>query len=276
MPLFGRPDGVVVKDLSPVRRMIPYLMKSRSESVVYFEQDLDLTKTLPFIERWNSEHEQKLTLFHLLLTALGRALFARQGLNRFVSGGRIYQRNGVFISFAAKKKFADDAPLVTIKLEMKEVEPLDAIVRRIHESVGEGRGDKERTVDKEVRWILKAPHFLVRFLLALFVWLDKWNLAPGAMLRTDPMYASLFCANLGSVGIDRAWHHLYEYGTVSVFAALGVVRKDLVVGESGQPEVHDRVRIRYSFDERINDGFYCATSLGMVRDFLEDPARFVT
>ncbi len=274
MPLFRRSDGEVVKDLPPVRRMIPYLMKGRNESVVYYEQDLDLTKTLPFIAAWNTEHEQKLTLFHLVLAALARTLFARPGLNRFVSGGRIYQRNGVFLSFAAKKQFRDDAPLVTIKLEMKEGEPLDETVRRVYASVGEGRSDVERAVDKEVRWILKAPHFIVRFLLWVFVRLDKWNLAPSAMLANDPMYASMFCANLGSVGIDKAWHHLYEYGTVSLFASLGVVRKDVVIVD-GKPEVHDVVRIRYSFDERINDGFYCAASLGIVKEHIEEPDKLV-
>lgn len=273
MPLFRRSDGKLIRDLSMVRRMIPYLMKGRNESVVYYEQNLDLTRTLPFIERWNAKHEQKLTLFHLLLAALGKALLARPGLNRFVSGGRTYQRSGAQVSFAAKKRFADEAPLVTIKLAMHEGEPLGETVRRIYESVGEGRSDKERAVDKEVRWILHLPSFMVRLLVWLFVRLDRCNLAPASMIRTDPMYASLFCANLGSVGIDKAWHHLYEYGTVSLFAVLGVVRKDVVVVD-GKLEVHDLVRVRYSFDERINDGFYCAASLGIVRDYVEEPERF--
>src|SRR5437868_2186095 len=111
-------SGKLIKDLSPVRRMNAYLMKAQNECVAYYEQYIDLTKTLPFIADYNASHEQKLTLFHLVLAALGKALFARPGLNRFVSGGRIYQRNGVFISFAAKKRLADDAPLVTIKLPM--------------------------------------------------------------------------------------------------------------------------------------------------------------
>jgi hypothetical protein len=275
MPLFRRFDGDVIKDLSPVRRMIPFLMKGRNESVVYYEQILELGKTLPFIAAWNEKHEQKLTLFHLVLAALGKALHARPGLNRFVSGGRIYQRKAVEISFAAKKRFADDAPLVTIKLPMHAAEPLEETVRRIYASVGEGRSDLERPVDKEVRWLLYLPHFLLQFFVGLFVLLDRWNLAPAAMLRSDPMYASLFCANLGSVGIDRAWHHLYEYGNVSLFAALGVVGKTVVAGPSG-PEVRDTVRLRFSFDERINDGFYCAASLGIVKDYLEDPEKFVT
>lgn len=275
MPVFRRSDGTVIRDLSTVRRMIPYLMKGRNESVVYYEQNLDLTRTLPFIERWNANHEQKLTLFHLLLAALGKALRARPGLNRFISGGRTYQRNGVQVSFAAKKSFADDAPLVTIKLDMQEGEALEETVRRFYESVREGRSNRERAVDKEVRWILYLPDLVVRLLVWLFVRLDRWNLAPASMIRKDPMYASLFCANLGSVGIDKAWHHLYEYGTVSLFAVLGVVRKDVIVID-GKPEVRDVVRVRYSFDERINDGFYCAASLRIVRDYVEDPERFET
>jgi 2-oxoacid dehydrogenases acyltransferase (catalytic domain) len=76
------------------------------------------------------------------------------------------------------------------------------------------------------------------------------------------------------IGLDGAYHHLYEYGTVSLFAALGVVRKDVMVVD-GKPEVREVVRLRYSFDERINDGFYCATSLGIVQEFVEAPERFL-
>ena len=46
---------------------------------------------------------------------------------------------------------------------------------------------------------------------------------------------------------------LYEYGTVSIFAVLGKVGKTLVVNDAGQPEVRDTVRLRFAYDERIND-----------------------
>lgn len=274
MPLFRRPDGKLVKDLSPVRRIIPYLMKGRNESVVYYEQIVDLSRTLPFIRAWNQTHDHKLTLFHLLIAAAGRQLNARSGLNRFISGGRIYQRNEVLISFAVKQKFEDRAALKTVKMAVPPEEPLEDTVRRCHEAVGEGRSDKERGVDKEVRWILKLPGFLIRFLVWAQRTLDRFNLLPGGMTRQDPMYASLFLANLGSVGIDRAWHHLYEYGTVSLFGVMGAISKTLVVGDDGQPTVRDTVRLRFAFDERINDGFYCAASLDGFRRYLENPELF--
>ena len=274
MPLFSRPDGDLVRDLAPVRHIIPYLMKGRNESVVYYEQILDLTRTLPFVRAWNETHDQKLTVFHLLIAAAGKALHARPGLNRFVSGGRIYQRRGALISFAAKAQFKDDAPLKTVKLEVLAAEPLEETVRRIHASVGGARGADERPVDKEVRLVVKIPGVLLRAAVWFLRFLDRVNLLPAFATKNDPMYASLFLANLGSVGIDRAWHHLYEYGTVSVFGTLGEIKKMLVPDEHGAPVARDAVRVRYAFDERINDGFYCAASLDIVRAYVEDPELF--
>ena len=37
MPLFRRPDGDLVRDLPPVRAIVPYLMRRRNESAVYHE-----------------------------------------------------------------------------------------------------------------------------------------------------------------------------------------------------------------------------------------------
>ncbi len=274
MPLFRRPDGDLVRDLAPVRHIIPYLMKGRNESVVYYEQILDLTRTLPFVRAWNETHEQKLTVFHLLVAACGKALHARPGLNRFVSGGRIYQRRGAFISFAAKAQFKDDAPLKTVKVEVFPTEPLEETVKRLHGSVGGARGADERPVDKEVRLVVKRPGVVLRVAVWFLRFLDRVNLLPGFATANDPMYASLFLANLGSVGIDRAWHHLYEYGTVSVFGTLGAIKKMLVPDENGRPLAKDAVRVRYAFDERINDGFYCAAALDIVRAYVEDPELF--
>src|SRR5687768_11342553 len=105
MPLFSRSDGTLIRDESPVRRMMPYLMPGRNEAVVYHETLCDLTRTLPWLAAFNAARPdaRPATLFHLLLHAAARGIHARPGLNRFVSGGRLYQRRGVWLSFAAKR-----------------------------------------------------------------------------------------------------------------------------------------------------------------------------
>src|SRR6185436_8851011 len=111
MPIFKRPDGDLVRGESNVRRFVPYLMRGRNESAVYHEQICDLTRTRPWLRAFNHAHEQPATLFHLFLYAFARVLHARPGVNRFVSGGRIYQRRKVELSFAAKKRMEERAPL---------------------------------------------------------------------------------------------------------------------------------------------------------------------
>ncbi len=275
MPLFNRPDGTLVKDVAPVRAMIPYLMRGRNESIVYHEEIIDLTKALPFLARWNAVHERKMTVFHLLAAGCARGFWNREGLNRFVSGNRLYQRKGVQISFAAKLKFADDAPLVTIKVDVEKDEPFMSMLSKFYGSVGEGRSGKVRTVDKELKLAMALPGPMLSLVMYFLRWLDSVNLLPGAMIKNDPMYATVFLANLGSVGIDRTWHHLYEYGTISLFAVLGQVRKHVMVDANNQPVVRDAVSVRWAFDERINDGFYTAASMKLCGELMEDPEKFI-
>ncbi|MBI2569350.1 MAG: hypothetical protein HYV63_20230 [Candidatus Schekmanbacteria bacterium] len=268
-----RPDGALVTDLSPIRRMIPFIMPTRTESVVYYEQLLDLTNTLAFLEGWNRAHPHApATVFHLILAALGRVLEHRSGLNRFVSGGRIYQRHLTEASFAVKMAFADRAPLKTVKIALRADEPLDQLVERLRDAVGESRSGRDSRTDQETKLLLRAPAPLLRGLIRVARWLDAHNLLPAALIRDDPMFASIFVANLGSVGIDRAWHHLYEYGTISLFCVIGAIGPQLFPQADGQVQVRTGVRLRFSFDERINDGFYCASSLELLRRDVEDPA----
>ena len=275
MPLFKRSDGNLVLDESNVRRMIPYLMKGRNESAVYHEQTIDLTKTRPWLRSYNRAHpDAPATLFHVIQLALGRCMHERPGINRFVSGGRIYQRKHVDLSFAAKKAMDATAPMVTVKMRYEPDEPFVAAAKRIAKTIDEARTDRESTVDKELKLALALPGSLLKAVMAGLRGLDQLNLLPAAMMAHDPMYASAFLANLGSLGLDNTFHHLYEYGTVSVFGAIGTAKKSVVVGLDGKPAVRDTTQVRWTLDERINDGFYCATALKIVQRTVEDPERF--
>jgi len=276
MPLFQRSDGVLVRDSSNVREMMPYLMRGRNESAVYHEQNLDLTKTRPWLRAFNRANpDNPATLFHLLLFAYGRTFHERPGLNRFISGGRIYQRNEVALSFAAKKEMDERAPLVTVKMQVPRDEPFAAFTARVARTIEVARSDRETTVDKELKLALALPRPLLRGVMAALRGLDRVNLMPRAMIANDPMYATAFLGNLGSVGIDNTFHHLYEYGTISFFGVFGPPKKAVVVGRDGQPTVRDVVQVRWTFDERINDGFYCATALKVPQRFVEDPERHI-
>jgi hypothetical protein len=263
--------GHLVRGEAAVRRIMPYLMRGRNESAVFHDTLFRIAATRAWLKAYNRVHHPRATLFHLLAYACAVALQARPRLNRFVSGGRIYQRRGVSLSFVAKVEFTDEGAGATVKLAAPPGEPFSAFSRRMSGDVEEARRE-DRSVDREVRLVMRLPGPLVRLLVALARLLDAWNLLPGFMMKNDPMYASLFLANLGSVGISDVYHHLYEYGTVSIFGAVSAVRRTPVAGPDGVT-AEETLLVRWTFDERIDDGFSCARSLRLAQEIVEDPAR---
>lgn len=256
-----------------MRRIMPYLMRTRSESIVLHDSVYRMQSAMTWLEEYNCSHGGRATLFHLFAYACGQALHARPELNRFVSGGRIYQRRGVQISFVVKREMSDEGIGTTVKVEVVREEPFAAFVERTTRVVEEGRGP-DRAVDKETALVMRLPGPAVKLLVSVARRLDAWNLYPRFMTRNDPMYASLFLANLGSAGISDAYHHLYEYGTVSIFGTMSAVRRMPFV-EGSEVVARPGLEVRFTFDERIHDAFYAARSLVIVKRILEDPVAYL-
>lgn len=256
--MFGPYDGKRVS-VPPYRRMMMFLMRGRNESAVYFEQTLDLSRTLPWLKEWNAAHPGKhATVFHLFMHVLAAVLHERPRLNRFTVGRRTYQRRTVQLSFAAKKAKSDDQPLRTIKRAFPEGQSFEQVVDVASGEIDGARTQQKTAMDKELGLLLWMPGFLLAFLLGALKRLYAWGLAPKSLVETDPLYTSAFLANLGSIGLDAAYHHLYEHGNCPLFITLGRVDGD-------------RLTIKYSYDERVEDGLYCARSLQILKARIEDP-----
>ncbi len=159
-----------------------------------------------------------------------------------------------------------------MKVSFTGAETLPEVRARALAAVGEGRGDRPTTSEKEMDVVTRLPRSLLRFVMWAQRALDYFNLLPAAMIRSDPLYASAFLANLGSIGLDAPYHHLYEYGTVPVFVAIGRIHKAPVVDADGNLAVRRVVTVKYTLDERIADGFYCARSLERFRELVQAPA----
>jgi len=133
MPLFSRPDATLVPSVHPVRRIMPFLVPSRNGAFVLFEQEVAAEPARQALERLNAGRppERAITLFHLVLRAIGLALAEFPRLNRFVAGSRLYQRRGIWLAFSAKQRLERDAPIFTKKISFDPGEPLAAMVDRI-------------------------------------------------------------------------------------------------------------------------------------------------
>ena len=260
-----RSDGDRVEDLSATRRFMPFLSPRRNDSLVYYTTAIEIDRALDFLEAQNRERdpERAMTLFHLLLRSMSIALHDRPGVNRFVAGGQIWQRRGVWITFSAKQELIDGAPVLTVKRPFDRSEGLGEMVDALHEELIARRAGRQSTADKEVGLALRLPTWLLRLGMGFLRWSDRRGWLPRAMTETDPMFSSIFVANLGSVGLDAAYHHLWEYGTCSIFATLG-----RIFSRSDGTRI---VEVKYSYDERIADGLYAAITINGIRDRMQDP-----
>ncbi|MBL8678658.1 MAG: hypothetical protein JNK05_05810 [Myxococcales bacterium] len=265
MPLFKRHDGTLVSEVSLTRAIMPFIMRTRNESAVYFEQKLDVTRAHEYIAKRAAEDGTKLTFFHVYSYAVVQTLGERPRLNRFTSGGNLYQRKEIELGFSAKKQMDERSPVVVVKRAFDANDSFDEHVQRVLDAVGEARSPKPNQTDKELSIFLSLPRFVLRWGVSLLRWLDSVNLAPAALIGPDPLYTSVFIANLGSVGLDAAFHHMYEWGNCPIFAVVGRVHDEV------QPDGSTRkfVMVRYTFDERIEDGLYCARALDRLRKRVE-------
>jgi len=277
MPLFARPDATPVASVHPVRRIMPFLLPTKNGAFVLFEQHVDVAPAKQFLADVNAGRppEKAVTLFHLVLRAIGKALAEFPRLNRFVAGSRLYERRGIWLAFSAKERLERDAPVFTAKIPFDPAEPLEAMIERAQAAVAEGRSGRETATDREIKTFLRLPAPVLRLGVRVVRRLDAWGCLPARFSAGDPLYSSAFVANLGSVGLDAAYHHLFEYGTIPIFVTIGRRQAVPVVLPDGSVASRDVITLRYTYDERTEDGFYAARALERLQALLEEPERLV-
>lgn len=268
----GRKGSIKLKNVHRYRRLMPYIMPTRTESIVYYDTYVSADKILQFLERYKEQYH--VTLTHLVVYASAMALYQYPNLNQYVSGYNLYQREKVEISFSMKKEKVSKSPLKVVKLVIDKDESLLSMIKRVQEKINVERSDKKTYTDKEIHLATSLPRFLLRLGCSCLRLLDYWNLLPQSFIDKDPMYSSLFVANLGSLGLDPGYHHLYEYGACSIFLMIGKI-KEMPVAENGQVLAQNMLHLRWSYDERIDDGLSAVTGIGMIVKILENPEEYL-
>jgi hypothetical protein len=235
-------------------------MPTRGESTVFFEMNIDAAKLDAFVATARERTGLKVTQLHVVIAAVARVLGERPRLNRFVAGRRIWQRRGIWISFSAKTEKSDRGAVIALKRRIEPGASVVDVVKTIDGVLGGAKSGKKESSDKEMALALMLPGFMTQMIVNLLRRLDHWGLMPRFMIDGDPLYASMFIANLGSIGMDAPFHHLYEWGNIPLFCAIG-------------REKDGKLPFKFTFDERVEDGLYCLKALDMLREILEDPAQ---
>jgi hypothetical protein len=266
----SRPDGELVPGVHPFRVMLGHISPKRNEAVVYFDSYIRADKLLEYIAQVKPQLECDIT--HCLVAAVGMALKENPRMNRFVVGRRLYQRNERTVTFSAKRKRLDrEAKLAAVKISLADhEESFAALCARINQRISAERSDRPTYLDRELGLLTAIPRPLLLRGVQLFFWLDHHNLLPESFIDNDAMYTSVFIANLGSLDMDPGYHHLYEWGNCPVFLTAGrITDRPAVLGD--RVIVQKTLHLRWSFDERIDDGLNARFGIDAVKRILEDP-----
>ncbi len=271
-----RSDGRLVREIEPFQKIVPYIMKTRTDSMNMFEENITCESMDSYIDE-KKEQGIELGYLHIMIAAVVRLIALRPQLNRFVMRGRIYTRPKIWVSFVVHQSLRGDGAGTTIKLAFEGTESILEIGEKINEAILKETSKKteENATDKVARLIMGIPGPMIRFVVNTLMFMDRHNALPKAVMEASPFHTSFFITNLKSLGINHIYHHVYEFGTTGLFLAIGK-EKRMPVSQGSHITVRKCMGFGLVSDERFCDGLYFARSLKMLKKFLRNPALLET
>lgn len=272
-----RNDAKLVYDVPLYNRIFPYLMKRRSDALVYHTLQLDVTKTLEYIRAYNAtKPEFRLKFFYVFCAALMRMFAMRPELNRFIARYHYWQRDELSMNFVVKEKLTEEAPETSNPLIFKPEMTLFEYARIIDSYINDSRNVSEQgnSTDDTIGLLMHFPTWLIALAVKVLGSMDRWGKAPRFLKEADGLHTSVFVSNLGSIGITGGspHHHLYEWGTTSVFITIGQLERQREFDADGKvTSCKETVEIGATVDERITSGFYFIKSIHYLQYLLNNP-----
>jgi len=263
----GRSDGTPVKNIPAIDRLIPHIMDKRYDATNFIKVEFDMTNLHQFLRELRTQGH-KVGTMDAVITAFALLIQKAPQLNRFIANKKIYQRNHLCVSFVILKRTEDDEVLETaVKVDIEPNDNLLSISQKIRDIIKENEQPQTRNaLDRFIDKIMSAP-LIPGFLVWMIKFLDRRGILPKSIIKLSPFHTSMFISNLASIQMNYVYHHLYEFGTTSLFITLGMPRR-----VSGRGESTKRVMtLGISLDERIGTGAIWAKAMFDFKKSLENP-----
>ena len=268
-----RKDGKLLKNLDSMHFIVPMLYPNRCDNEAFITERIDLTNVNIYLNNKNSANpEYNYNIFQLIVTAMLKTITLRPKMNRFIANKNFYQRNEVSAAFVVKKQFTDNAGEALAFIHSKETDTLESVHNEIYRQVSSCRRDDFTDGStKSMDTFNKIPRTIAKFLVSIVRILDRYGKVPASLIETDPYYSSVVLSNLGSIKIHSGYHHLTNWGTNSVFVAIGEKKMRPFFAEDGTVSMRDSIDIGLTIDERLADGYYYSKSVRLFKKLLENP-----
>ena len=270
---FGdRKDGKLVRDIDGMHFICPIIYPNRCDNEAFIYEKIDLTNVNKYLKKKNKDNpEYKYNLFQVIITTMSKVLYLRPQMNYFIQNSNLYERNDKSISFVVKKKMDEKSGEGLAFIHLKEDYNIDTIHNEIKDIIYSQRSGGSDGSSDSMDMFLKMPRFIGKFLVHIIMFLDRHGWVPKFLIESDPYYSSVVLTNLGSIKMHAGYHHLTNWGTNSIFLAIGEEKLRAFFDESGKATMKDSVDIGFTIDERIANGFYYSKTIELFKYILENP-----
>ena len=261
------------KDITGMQQVMIDLKPNRCDSDVYINQKMEVGKLVEYLQKRKKDGDE-VTFFHAIVTAVGKVIYNRNKINRFVSNRHIYEHNDVVISFVAKVSFDDHSEEMMIMIPIEVNDTIDTISKKIIGYVNKVR--KTDKVEKEgannaIDIVGKMPNIIRIPLVGLLKWMDQKGILPSFLVKDNLYYSSIILSNLGSIKCGAIYHNLTTFGTCSSLATIGEIKDEIVINKDGKEEIKELCEFGINLDERIADGYYMAKSVKLLQYIFDNP-----
>lgn len=263
-----RADGKRLKHFDPMYTVAAHIMAKRSDAMNMITIDIPCEPMQQYI---NDSRKKGRPISHLalVLAAYIRTMAEFPALNRFVVNKRVFARNEIRVGMVVLK--SGDADGTMSKLQFMPEDTVFEVNDKINDYVNANRSVTEKnSTDKLIDKLLMIPG-LLRVGVPILKWMDKHGLLPKAIIDASPFHASMTITNLASIKTNHIYHHCYDFGTTSVFFAMGNAR-EVPRRHHGEIIFERCMPIGVVMDERICSGNYFATAFRKFRKYLADPS----
>ena len=270
--MFGfRPDGRRLHDVDPIVQITPYLMPMRCDAQVFLQHNLDYEKMSRYIVS-KSRDGEKITFMQIIAAAYVRAVSRHPEINRFIFNKQYYARNNCSIAYAVLKDPQDNNSVeTTVRIEFDLTDTIYDVRDRMNDAVEKSRATQDGDfVIRLAKGVLAIPG-LATVIVAMAKLLDRYGLLPKFLIDELPFYSGLFITNNASIGLHHVWHHIYNFGNVSLFMGLGSVLKEAFTDSEGKTRMRRLLPIGMTADERVCSGAHYAAFFAAVMHGLAHP-----
>jgi len=270
---FGdRSDGRRLRTIDPFNAIMPFIMKTRNDANNLFSDSVEITETERYLRQKKVNGYPGMGLLHLFIATYIRTASQYPAINRFVSGQRIYAREKIEFVMVIKKEMRTDAPETSIKVIFDLSDTIYDVYRKLNEEIKKVKNEEENTaVDKLAKAFIKIPRPILKCFIKILEIMDYFGIMPRVILDASPFHGTLLITDLGSMGLPSIYHHLYNFGNMPVFIAIGAKRKAREVRADGSLAERKYIDYKLVMDERCCDGFLFSQAFRLYRSILRKP-----